>query len=153
MKDHLEQIKANDKFHGKSSCFVDSGFVIICDELVIGVDELQVALGEVESERDNLLEMKEKMQNTKRGLSESEERENLLLKDIEDLKAKHAFAQAEFEQERDELNDVVTKSKLLLQVNTTTYREFSPYANFISANFVTAIFQNIPYIFALTTGF
>ena len=81
------------------------------------VDELQVALGEVESERDNLLEMKEKMQNTKRGLSESEERENLLLKDIEDLKAKHAFAQAEFEQERDELNDVVTKSKLLLQVN------------------------------------
>ena len=35
---------------------------------------------------------------------------------IEDLKAKHAFAQAEFEQERDELNDVVTKSKLLLQV-------------------------------------
>merc|ERR1712086_756137 len=71
------------------------------------VDELQVALGEVESERDNLMEMKEKMQNTKRGLSESEERENLLLKDIEDLKAKHAFAQAEFEQERDELNDVV----------------------------------------------
>ena len=91
--------------------------MIICDELVIGVDELQVALGEVESERDNLREMKEKMQNTKRGLSESEERENLLLKDIEDLKAKHAFAQAEFEQERDELNDVVTKSKLLLQVN------------------------------------
>ena len=150
MKIHLEQIKAKDKFHGKSSYFEDSGFVITCDELVIGVDELQVALGEVESERDNLLEMKEKMQNTKRGLSESEERENLLLKDIEDLKAKHAFAQAEFEQERDELNDVVTKSKLLLQVNTTKYREFSPYANFISANFVTAIFQNIPYIFALS---
>ena len=78
---------------------------------------LQVALGEVESERDNLLEMKEKMQSTQRGLSESEERESLLLKDIEDLKAKHAFAQAEFEQERDELNDVVTKSKLLLQVH------------------------------------
>ena len=97
--------------------------MIACDELVIGVDELQVALGEVESERDNLLEMKEKMQNTKRGLSESEERENLLLKDIEDLKAKHAFAQAEFEQERDELNDVVTKSKLLLQVNTKTVTE------------------------------
>ena len=77
---------------------------------------LQVALGEVESERDNLLEMKEKMQSTQRGLSESEERETLLLKDMEDLKAKHAFAQAEFEQERDELNDVVTKSKLLLQV-------------------------------------
>ena len=86
------------------------------------VDELQVALGEVESERDNLLEMKEKMQNTKRGLSESEERENLLLKDIEDLKAKHAFAHAEFEQERDELNDVVTKSKLLLQVKLTLFK-------------------------------
>ena len=25
----------------------------------------------------------------------------------------------------------------------------SPYANFISANFITAIFENIPYIFAL----
>ena len=122
MKIHLEQSKANDKCNGKSSCFVDSGFVITCDELVIGVDELQVALGEVESERDNLLEMKEKMQNTKRGLSESEERENLLLKDIEDLKAKHAFAHAEFEQERDELNDVVTKSKLLLQVKLTLFK-------------------------------
>ena len=28
------QTKSNDKCHGKSSCFVDSGFVKICDELV-----------------------------------------------------------------------------------------------------------------------
>ena len=35
MKIHLEQIKANDKFYGKSSDFVDSGFVKTCDELVI----------------------------------------------------------------------------------------------------------------------
>ena len=49
------------------------------------VDELQIALGEVESERDNLLELKEKLQVTQRGISESEERENLLLKDIEGI--------------------------------------------------------------------
>ena len=35
MKIHLEQIKANNKFHGKNSGFVDSGFVKTCDELVI----------------------------------------------------------------------------------------------------------------------
>lgn len=80
------------------------------------VDELQVALGEVESERDSLLDMKDKIELTQRKLSEVEEREILLLKDIDDIKGKHAFAQAEFEKERDELNDVVTKSKLLLQV-------------------------------------
>merc|ERR1712150_273233 len=79
------------------------------------VDELQVALGEVESERDSLLDMKDKIELTQRKLSEVEEREILLLKDIDDIKGKHAFAQAEFEKERDELNDVVTKSKLLLQ--------------------------------------
>ena len=82
------------------------------------VDELQVALGEVESERDTLLEIKEKMSSTTVKLTEVEERETLLLKDIEDMKSKHSFAQAEFEQERDELNDAVTKSKLLLQVST-----------------------------------
>merc|ERR1719210_670749 len=59
--------------------------------------------------------MKDKIDLTQRKLSEVEERETLLLKDIEDTKGKHAFAQAEFEKERDELNDVVTKSKLLLQ--------------------------------------
>ena len=31
----LEQIKGNDKFHGKNSGFVDLGFVKTCDELVI----------------------------------------------------------------------------------------------------------------------
>ena len=36
MKIHLEQIKARDKFHGKSSGFVDSGFVKTCDDLVLG---------------------------------------------------------------------------------------------------------------------
>ena len=37
MKFHLEQIKANDKFDGKISGFVDSGFVKTCDEFVIGL--------------------------------------------------------------------------------------------------------------------
>jgi hypothetical protein len=72
-------------------------------------------LGEAESERDNLLVIRDKMEATQRRLTDMEEREQLLLKDIDDTKAKHAFAQAEFEQERDELNDVVTKSKILLQ--------------------------------------
>ena len=36
MQIHLGQIKRNDKFHGKHSGFVDSGFVKTCDELVIG---------------------------------------------------------------------------------------------------------------------
>ena len=34
MKIHLEQIKTNNKFHGKYADFVDSGFVKTCDELV-----------------------------------------------------------------------------------------------------------------------
>ena len=72
----------------------------------------------MESERDHLLDMKEKMEKNHRIITEMEEREVLLLKDIEDTKAKHAFAQAEFETERDELNDLVTKSRLLLQVCT-----------------------------------
>ena len=91
-------------------------FQVALDGERLRVDELQVALGEVESERDNLLDMKDKIELTQRKLSEVEEREILLLKDIDDIKGKHAFAQAEFEKERDELNDVVTKSKLLLQV-------------------------------------
>ena len=37
MKIHLEQIKASDRFHWKSSGFVDSGFVKTCDNLVIGL--------------------------------------------------------------------------------------------------------------------
>ena len=75
-----------------------------------------LAMGEVESERDQFLEFKDKMEQSQRIMVEMEERETLLLKDIEDTKAKHAFAQAEFETERDELNDLVTKSRLLLQV-------------------------------------
>ena len=61
------------------------------------------------------------MESTQRLMNEMEEREVLLMKDIEDTKAKHAFAQAEFETERDELNDLVTKSRLLLQVSNCYY--------------------------------
>ena len=32
------KIKANDKFHGKNSGFVDLGFVKLCDELVLGIE-------------------------------------------------------------------------------------------------------------------
>ena len=46
MKIHLEQIKANDKFHGKNSGFVDSGFVKICDELVIDLEDEDPVQGE-----------------------------------------------------------------------------------------------------------
>ena len=37
MKIHLEKIQTNDTFRGKSSDFVDSGFVKTYDELVIGL--------------------------------------------------------------------------------------------------------------------
>ena len=36
MEIHLEQIQANDKFHGTNLGFIDSGLVKTCDELVIG---------------------------------------------------------------------------------------------------------------------
>ena len=39
MKIHLEQIKVNEKFNGKISGFVDSGFVKTCDKLDIGQKE------------------------------------------------------------------------------------------------------------------
>ena len=32
------KIKANDKFHGKDSGFVDLEFVKLCDELVLGIE-------------------------------------------------------------------------------------------------------------------
>ena len=87
-----------------------------CYSMILNFYSILLGLGEVESERDQLLGMKEKMDKNHRIITEMEEREVLLLKDIEDTKAKHAFAQAEFETERDELNDLVTKSRLLLQV-------------------------------------
>ena len=40
MKIHLAQMKANYRFHGKNSDFVDSGFVKTCDELVIDLFEM-----------------------------------------------------------------------------------------------------------------
>ena len=52
MKVHLGQIKANHKFHGKSSGFVDSRFVKTCGELVIGhVEVLYGALGRVQTRK------------------------------------------------------------------------------------------------------
>ena len=42
MKIHLEQIKKNNKFHGKNSGFVDKGLVKTCDELVIGGAYLEI---------------------------------------------------------------------------------------------------------------
>ena len=40
-------------------------------------------------------------------------------------------------------------SKVAHTYNQSQYRGFSPYANFITANFITAIFQNFPKIFGL----
>ena len=59
MKIHLEQIKTNDKFHGKDSGFVDSGFVKTCDELVIERNFEVVAIwdedgSELEEEAESL---------------------------------------------------------------------------------------------------
>ena len=41
-----------------------------------------------------------------------------------------------------------TAQYALLQVKQSVYREFSPYANFITVNFVTAVSQNYYYNFA-----
>ena len=41
------------------------------------------------------------------------------------------------------------KQKKCLKNDLKNYRDFSPYANFICANFITAIFQNFPKIFGL----
>ena len=46
MKFHLEQIKAKDKFYGKNSVFVDSGFVKTYDELVIDLEDEDPVQGE-----------------------------------------------------------------------------------------------------------
>ena len=42
---YLEHIKTNDKYHRKSSSFVDSGFVKTCNELVIGKENCRRQFG------------------------------------------------------------------------------------------------------------
>ena len=56
---YKKQIKANNKFHGNISCFVDSGFVKTCDELVIERNFEVVAIwdedgSELEEEAESL---------------------------------------------------------------------------------------------------
>ena len=41
------------------------------------------------------------------------------------------------------------KGKVTAFQKTDTYSKFSPYANFITANFITAVFQNFQVIFGL----
>jgi len=79
------------------------------------VDEIQAACGELECERDNLKAKVEDFETVKRSLAEHEERESMLLNNIEDLKQKHAFSCAEFDAERAELNDVLARSKHLVE--------------------------------------
>ena len=81
----------------------------------IRVDDLQVALGEVESERDTLTDKLRDHDILVSTSSSLEEQNSSLVKDVTDLKQKLAFIQEEFDVERTELNDVVHKSKVLLQ--------------------------------------
>ena len=79
------------------------------------VDEMQLFLAEVEGERDTLKEATKDYNALKEQHGEMEERETMLVRNIEDLKQKHEFATEEFDAERAELNDVVQKCKTLLQ--------------------------------------
>ena len=77
-------------------------------------DEIQKYCGELEAERDTMLAKLDDHQQIKEQLAAYQERETMLLDNIEDLKQKHAFTLTEFESERAELNDVVQRSKTLV---------------------------------------
>ena len=79
------------------------------------VDEMQVAHAEVEGDRDTLKEKMKEYERLKEQQSEMEERESMLIRNIEDLKQKHEFTIEEFDAERSELNEVVQRCKILLQ--------------------------------------
>jgi len=87
------------------------------------VDELQVALGEAESERDRLHKAQRDHERLVQAAADLEERNVVLEKDVEDLKRKMSFAQTEFEREREEMNDVVQKSRDLLQRKIEEFRQ------------------------------
>ena len=72
-------------------------------------DEIQKYCGELETERDAMVAKLEDHDRVKDLLTVHEEREAMLLNNIEDLKQKHAFTLKEFESERAELNDVVQR--------------------------------------------
>eukprot|EP00095_Tigriopus_kingsejongensis_P009633 snap_masked-scaffold94_size379870-processed-gene-2.5 protein:Tk09633 transcript:snap_masked-scaffold94_size379870-processed-gene-2.5-mRNA-1 annotation:"putative restin" len=85
------------------------------DDERIRVDELQIALAEAETERDSARSKSKDFQKiSTQNVTLDEDNENLK-KDIEELKHKLHFAQDAFESERTELNEVVQKSKVLLQ--------------------------------------
>ena len=79
------------------------------------VDEMQLAYAEIEGERDALKETLKDYNHLKEQQSDLEDRESMLIRNIEDLKQKHEFAVEEFDSERADLNEVVQKSKILLQ--------------------------------------
>jgi chromosome segregation ATPase len=79
------------------------------------VDEMQLAYAEIEGERDTLQEKYKDHDILKEQQAETEERESMLIRNVEDLKQKHEFAVEEFDAERSELNEVVQRSKKLVQ--------------------------------------
>lgn len=79
------------------------------------VDELQVSLGDAETERDALQSKVSDHAAVVAASADLEDQNSRLKKDLEDLRQKFDFMQAEFETERSELNEVVQSSKTLLQ--------------------------------------
>ena len=98
----------------KSETEAVGGMQAALDEERHRVDELQVALADAESERDSLSERVREHDKLAAHAAQLEERNANLEKDVGDLRHKLEFTTAEFEAERNEMNDVVTKSRDLV---------------------------------------
>ncbi len=81
-----------------------------------------MALGEAESERDRLAKVKKEHDKLVAAAGKLEERNSRLEQDVQDLKGKLAFAQEDHERERRETDEVVQKSKMLLQEKIDEFR-------------------------------
>ncbi|XP_040574862.1 uncharacterized protein [Lepeophtheirus salmonis] len=117
IKVSFERTKKELAEHIEKSIEISSGN----DELVTAinmerkrVDELQVALGETESERDTLSQQLEDFEATKERLRIVEGSEHELNGMIEELKRQSASMQDKFSAERKEMNEVVENSHILL---------------------------------------
>eukprot|EP00096_Caligus_rogercresseyi_P007482 TRINITY_DN25350_c0_g1_i1.p1 TRINITY_DN25350_c0_g1~~TRINITY_DN25350_c0_g1_i1.p1 ORF type:complete len:766 (-),score=284.38 TRINITY_DN25350_c0_g1_i1:94-2391(-) len=79
------------------------------------VDELQVALGEIESERDGLRKQLEGYSASKKKLKTLTATELELKSVIEDMRRQKTVMENEFRDEKQELNEVVQNSQVLLR--------------------------------------
>ncbi len=80
-------------------------------------------MGEVESERDRLSKVKKDHERLVGAAAKLEERNSRLEQDVEDLKTKLVFTQEEHEKERQETDEVVQRSKSLLQEKIEEFRQ------------------------------